>query len=430
MIPREGELVLAAVSGGEDSMVLLDFLVRLGRERNFLVAAAHYNHHLRPAADAEEAFVHAWAAERDIPFYRGGSDVAALCREEGLSVEAGARKARYGWLEALCRETGAVCVATAHHLSDQAETVLLNLIRGSGAEGLRGIAAQRGLLIRPLLMTSREEIADYAAFYEIPHVEDESNADLRFSRNRIRHEVMPQLRRINPRAEEALVRAAALLAEEDAWLAEETAARMPKIISLERGVAVEYAAFSAMDAVLRRRGVRLLLDRLKAGKKDVTAGQLGAAAELEQGKSLTLPGGILISAAEGLFRVEWQERPRESVVLPKEGEACWESWRFTCYVSKEKKTPEENTLVFSLDKIEGPVTVASWDKGGRLAVGSGSRSLKRLFMDGGVSVRERSRRPVLFCGGRPIAIVGVAADQSLAEGNGPWWVVTAAEEKE
>ena len=137
---------------------------------------------------------------------------------------------------------------------------------------------------------------------------------------------------------------------------------MPPVLSLERGVAVEYAAFAAMDLVLRRRAVRLLLEKLEAGRKDVTALQLSAAAELEKGKSLMLPGGILISVEDGLFRVERQSGRPEAAVLPREGEARWGTWRFVCSVVNDRREEKENTLVFSLDKIKGPVSVSFWDQ--------------------------------------------------------------------
>ena len=205
---------------------------------------------------------------------------------------------------------------------------------------------------------------------------------------------------------------------------------MPPVLSLERGVAVEHAAFAAMDLVLRRRAVRLLLEKLEAGRKDVTALQLSAAAELEKGKSLMLPGGILISVEDGLFRVERRGGRPEAAVLPREGEARWGTWRFVCSVVNDRREENENTLVFSLDKIKRPVSVSFWDQKGRLDAGRGSRSLKRLFTDAAFSVREREETPVLYCGGAPIAIVGVAAERSLAEGGGPWWVVAARDEKE
>lgn len=430
MLPEQGALLIAAVSGGRDSMVLLDFLAELSRERGFCVAVAHFNHHLRPAADADEEFVRRQAADYGVPFYTDGTDVAALCRAEGLSTEEGARKARYAWLERLCRETGAAAVATAHHLSDQAETVLLNLVRGSGMEGLRGIAVRRGMVIRPLLMCSREELDAYAEARKLPHVEDESNEDVHFARNRLRREVMPQLREINPRAETALSRMAALLGEEDRWLTEETKRCMPEICLTETGVTVDYAAFAAMDGVLRRRGVRLLLDKLETGKKDITAAQICAAAELENGKNLMLPGNILVSVENGRFRVEQCREAPDAVLLPREGEARWGAWRFVCSVEREKKEAAENTLVFPLDKIVEPVSVGRWEKTGRLKTERGERSLKRLFADAGISVRRREELPVLYSGGRPVAAFDVAADYSLADGNGPWWVVTATEEKE
>ena len=192
MLPQGGT-VLCAVSGGRDSMALLHLLGVLGAEEGFQVAAAHFNHRLRPAADRDEAFVRSWCAGRGIPLFCGSGDVSAFARETGRSVEDAARELRYRFLEEAAEDLGADRIAAAHHREDNAETVLLHLLRGAALQGLGGIPPVRGRIVRPLLETAREDIDQYIRRHSIPFVEDETNSDTAFTRNRLRLEVLPVL---------------------------------------------------------------------------------------------------------------------------------------------------------------------------------------------------------------------------------------------
>ena len=221
-------LVLCAVSGGRDSMVMLHLLSALGAEGSFRIAAAHFNHRLRPAADRDEAFVRDWCREQGIPLTCGAGDARGFACREGLSVEDAARKLRYAFLESAARDMGADHIATAHHREDNAETVLLHLLRGTGLQGLGGIAPVRGAIVRPLLETSRAEIDAYAARNSVPYVEDESNRDTRFTRNRLRLEVLPLLEEISPGCTVRIAAAAELLREENEHLRREAEALAPE----------------------------------------------------------------------------------------------------------------------------------------------------------------------------------------------------------
>ena len=199
---------MCAVSGGRDSVCLLHYLHSISDHRGFSVAVGHYNHHMRPTAQRDEDFVRDLCDALGVPFYTDGCDVVAAARENGLGVEEMGRRLRYAFLEKLADELGAERIATAHHQADQAETVLLNLLRGTGPEGLGGIPPVRGRLIRPLLQTSREEIEAYLDERGLGHVEDETNESLAFARNRLRRVVLPELEKINPALRRNIARTA------------------------------------------------------------------------------------------------------------------------------------------------------------------------------------------------------------------------------
>ena len=193
LLPEDG-LILCALSGGRDSVALLHFLKAHGCS----VAAAHFDHRLRENSAADADFCRRLCAEWGVPFYQGEGDVA---KQPG-NTEANARAARYAFLERVAAEIGAAAIATAHNADDNLETVLLHLTRGCGLNGLTGIQPRRGLLIRPMLKTPRAAIDAYVEEFHLPFVEDETNADDKFSRNRLRHQVLPVLKTINPRVVE------------------------------------------------------------------------------------------------------------------------------------------------------------------------------------------------------------------------------------
>ena len=215
MFPPPGGLILCAVSGGRDSVCLLDCLWKLGRARDFRVAAAHLNHGMRPTAQRDEDLVRALCAERNIPFYTETVDVYALCAVWRLTVEETGRRARYDFLRRTADALAADFIATAHHRDDQAETVLLQLLRGTGPQGLTGIPPVRDGIIRPLLDTPRAAIDDYIAQNRLPYVTDETNLDTHYARNRLRLDIMPQLLAINPAAAAHIARTADILRAEN-----------------------------------------------------------------------------------------------------------------------------------------------------------------------------------------------------------------------
>ena len=218
MLKRE-EKVLVAVSGGVDSVVLLEVLCLLEPEFSLELVIAHLDHGLRGKEAKEDArFVASLGKAKGVPVIREEIDVARVSEEERLSLEEAGHRVRRRFLEQASQQVGATRIALGHTLNDRAETLLFNLIRGAGPTGLVGIRPVSLPYIRPLIDTSREEILSFARLNGLAWREDRTNQDLTFSRNRIRHQIIPLLEQMNPRFLEALHRTSDLLLEEQAAL--------------------------------------------------------------------------------------------------------------------------------------------------------------------------------------------------------------------
>ena len=218
---RPGDGVVVGLSGGPDSVFLLYALHTLQARMGFTLRAVHVHHGIRGAeADRDEAFSEKLCAKLDIPFQAVHVAAPAYAAQHGLSLEEAARILRYEALEAARQQltqATAAWIAVAHHLDDQAETVLHNLVRGAGLRGLAGMENRRNHVIRPLLSIKREDILKWLKQYDIPYVTDSTNADPHYTRNRIRSTVLPELREINPEASAHIAHSAALLREADAF---------------------------------------------------------------------------------------------------------------------------------------------------------------------------------------------------------------------
>ncbi|MDE3153997.1 MAG: tRNA lysidine(34) synthetase TilS [Acidobacteriota bacterium] len=262
LAPR-GASVVAALSGGSDSVALVELLRDLSAAGELRLAGlAHFHHGLRgEAADADERFCAAVAARVGVPIEIGHGDVARLARDERLSLEDAARRARYAFLERARAALGADLVAVGHTRDDQAETFLLRILRGAGTRGLRAIQPRAGRVIRPLLDCRRDDLRRFLANRGLTYCEDQSNADLRHPRNRLRHAVLPALRRdFNADVEAVLAREAAL-ARDDAALLDELAAGLYEtaVSPAAGGLALDVASLGQAPVALARRVIHRAL---------------------------------------------------------------------------------------------------------------------------------------------------------------------------
>lgn len=421
MQEARGKDLLCAVSGGLDSMCLLDLLVYWGEKQDCRITAAHFNHQLRgAAADRDEEFVREYCAARNIPAVYGREDVAALARKEGLSLEEAARKARYAFLRREAERLGGAHICTAHHAEDNAETILLNLLRGSGLKGLTGMERVRDGIFRPLLDVSRRELEEYAAAWNVPHLEDETNADpSAASRNFLRLRVMPLLKELNPRAVEHIGRTAGQLRAVDRSLEQEAQERLAHVAVQEGRAALPAdLLFSAPEAV-RPRMLLLLLDRLGAGRKDIGSVHLNAVLSMAQKKDqgnetrISLPHGVTARCCRRWLILETRPQPLTEIQLIPGQPVRWGDYTLTLLdrpdgrgIALRDRTSYENWGV----RI-GPCV-----PGDRLTLpgAKGARSVKRLCLDRRVSLAERDRLPAVYLDGRLAAVWRLGTDTAFA----------------
>ena len=401
--------VLAAVSGGLDSMCLLHLLSTWGREHHMEVTAAHFNHQLRgPWADRDEAFVGEICEKWRIPCVCGRGDTRALAAAEGLSLEEAARTLRYRFLEEARQQFGAAVILTAHHADDNAETILFHLLRGTGLPGLTGIPAFRDGIARPFLRVSREELEAYANEHNIPHVEDETNELEDAARNVLRHRVLPVLKELNPRAVENMTRTAELLSRDERALEIETGTLLREVKTDRDSAWLPMSAWEKQPSAILGRVVLSMMVQVCGRQKDLTAAHVEAVLALLRGSGgeVSLPYGMRARRGkDGLLIC--RAKSGISWMPISVGDALeLDGWRVTLGTA-----PEKTGRSYGLRLVE-PLAVTGWRPSDRMTLpGSrGARSLKRLFADAGLSPWQRDAAPVLRTGETVVAAPGVGVD--------------------
>ena len=409
-----GQEVVAAVSGGMDSMCLLHLLRSWGRTHGIAVTAAHFNHRLRGAeSDRDEVFVRDWCRERDIPFVCGRGDVKKLAKERGLSPEEAAREARYAFL----REAAAGRpILTAHHADDNAETMLLNLLRGTGLKGFTGIPAERQGIWRPFLEIPRIELAEYAAAEGLSWVEDSTNTQEDAARNVLRHRVLPVLKELNPRAVENMSRTAGLLRRDEEALVRAAEELLDRCRPSGRGLGIAAADCLQAESAVLGRCVLELLARAGGRRKDISAAHVEAVCRLlhgPAGRELCLPYGVIARwNGEELLVFRSGETP-EAVPADRNGTVFFGGWRV-------RLSAAEGEIELTIP-AGAELTVTPWnrDDGVTIPGSRGRRSFKRLCVDAGIPPETRDGLPVLRINGRCAAVPGIGIDTDFAPGSHP-----------
>lgn len=435
LIPPGGG-VLCALSGGADSMYLLCRLLE-GRERyGWTVCAAHFNHGLRPTARRDEDFVRDWCKQQNVPLYTCRGNVEEYAFREKLSVEEAGRILRYRFLEDTAWEIGCaespVLVATGHHAMDNAETVLMNLIRGCGLKGLTGIPERRGDIVRPMLEVSRSEIEAYLEAKGVPHVEDETNADLAYTRNKVRLRLLPLLEELNPQAAAHIAAAARRLREDEEELSRQAAPLAGQGLDIPTGAAIPARVLGEAPRPLALRACAMLLDRAGLGGEAVHLEKiLSLAAGDDPSARLDVPGGS-VRRQYGLlvFSPDPDPEPPAPAEL-REGETRWGSWSVRCdrAVCPEKAYLSPWEFYLSPDRY----LIRPRREGDQITLGKRpAKTVKKLMIEGRVPAHDRDQVPVLAAGERVAAVGGFGPEKvSLAAPGAPaLHIILKAEENE
>ena len=368
---EKGDTIVCAVSGGADSMALLWSLYLLKEEWDLTVEAAHFNHHLRgEESDRDEEFVRDFCEGYGIPLHVGSAEVKP--GKKGL--EAAAREARYAFLRTLPGK-----IATAHTADDNAETILLHLVRGTGLKGLGGIMPRNGNVIRPLLSVTRAQVEELLEEYCVSHIEDSSNETDQFLRNRLRHGVMPLLRQDNPRIAENLSAMALRLRQDEEALSSmaDANADVPTLRSQSPAVRAR-----SLEQFLKSSGVR--------EPEGVHIDQAEALVFSNNPSARANFPGVTITRRYDRLEVLNKEAAPAQVELPLGGSITFGTWEITC---EEADAIVNDARTFTVCP-EGAIRVRSRQSGDTLRLEGGSKSLKKRLIDKKIPASQRDLLPV------------------------------------
>ena len=449
--------VVVGVSGGPDSIALLHILKELIPQLKISLSIAHLNHGFRgKESDRDAEYVQELALELGLPVIVESRDVPAFIKEEGLSPEDGARRARYDFFARVVKRVKANKVALGHNADDQAETVLMRLLRGSGREGLGGIPPVRELkpgskvkVIRPLIEATREEVEEYLKEQGIKSRLDASNIEPVYLRNKIRLKLLPLLTKYNPNIKSILVRTAQILGEEDRYLEGIVNRHLKRIVKKgKEGITLDIIKLSSLSLPIQRRILRETLGAIKGNKLDIQLSHIDDVLDLLRVRgraSLDLPGNILITKEYRRLSLGFKKEERapsfnyslkvpgitkvpeiglsfRTKILKERPRALKKALKKRAYFDYEgalslaPSTKKARITRFSsaserlsyYGRIKAPLSLRNRETGDRFQpLGMrGSKKLKDFFIDEKIPLKERERIPLLVSGKEIIWVVG------------------------
>lgn len=432
---QKRDKVIVACSGGPDSVALLHLLNQIKENYDLKLIVAHINHKLRgQESDEDERFVKRLAQELKLNFHTRSFDVAKIARRKKLSIEEAAREVRYQYLDKLAQRLKASKIALGHNADDQAETVLMRLIRGTGALGLTGMSIVRGKIIRPLLQIKREEIEEFLKEQNLDFRIDSSNLRQDYLRNRIRLKLLPHLKRnYNPKIIDILNRTASILSAQEDYLEKKILKEFGRVAkSQKEKISLDLDKLFSYDIFLQREILRLAIDQLEGGVFKTGFSQieriLSLAQQRKAGRRVFLSQNILaeVSASRlNLYKVKKTEKD-QPIDFP--GIAVLERFgiRLDSEIIKKgnlKEKPyskDEMTAFLDWDKLKPPFVLRNpWtgDRFNPLGM-KGTKSLKDFLTDLKVPRYEKEKALVLTSKNRIVWVLGYRiADQFKVQKN-------------
>ncbi len=432
---RAGDRVIAAVSGGPDSVALLHLLCEIGAVYSLDLCVAHFDHGLRGSESAGDAiFVENLARELGLPFHPGLGDVLALKEKEGFSLEEACRELRYRFLREVAEKRGARRVALGHTADDQAEEFLLRLIRGAGARGLSGMPSIReGVFVRPLLEASRADILSYLMANKFSFRIDSSNNARGFLRNRIRHELLPMLESsFNPRMRRILLQTASILREDETLLASMAEEAWTRLVKLEEGpegrvILLDLKRYRGIPGPIQMRVMQKGLELSGTRLKDIGFRHLGSIQSLAMRdgpyRRISLPGEVIVERIYQELRFSREKidkMPKDFLYeingvgryfLPETGRSI--SLEVMEGLGTSPRESPRSVSYFDYGRVFFPLVVRNFRPGDRFYPDGlgGSQKVKDYFINQKIPRPLRSKIPIIERGGQIMGILGWRVDE-------------------
>jgi len=446
---EKGMSVLVGVSGGPDSVALLHVMMDVSERLALKLGVAHLNHCLRQeSSDNDEAFVVSIADKFGLPCYVEKTDIVEEQRKTGYSLEEAGRMARYRFFQRVCQKNGFDKIAVGHNKDDNAELILLYLLRGSGAVGMGGIPPKRDNIIRPLIRTSRVEIINYLTTQKKTYTTDASNYDERFLRNKIRHMLIPLLKKeFNPKIGESLNRLGEIMRSEDAWLNHLINPIFEKTVirSKDDRIILSMPELAKLNIAPQRRVLRKAIQQVKGDLRRITYTQIRSISTLLENDPgdgrLDLPGRIRVAKKFGQLIIS---KENKSLRLMEVEDINKKTFNFQKVISKSDinlKKPvyikeikmvvsflktDRNAIkditgcknqdaFFDWDLLKFPIIIRNYRKGDRFTpLGmTGTQSLKKFFINNKINSLKRSCVPIFLSGNQLIWIGGFRIADSI-----------------
>ncbi len=425
-LTKDGDKIAIAVSGGIDSVVMLDALYKLAGELNIKIGIIHFHHNVRPyGCKVDALFVENLAKEKKLPFIMSSAYVPDIAKRERRSLEETGRSERYAFFSSLIKEGKWDKIALAHTSDDQEETFFMRLLKGAGPKGLSGMATVRdGIYIRPLLNTCRKEIELYAERYGLCYREDQTNWDQNFLRSRIRHRLIPLLKKdFNPNLSEVLERTMHIFKKEDEFLDSLAEKALNTIIIPDKELILNAERLEHYNLALKRRILRLAIFKILNNSTDVDYDYIERIIKLlagETGKLLKLPG-LIIRKSYGTLILSKKSSKSEPVLyeksLPVPGETISDFFGIKVKINIMEHSDISYNSPFKARfdgaKLQEPLILRNRRKGDKfIPLGmKGKKKLKDFLIDEKIPGHKRDRIPVITSGKDILWVVGMRIDE-------------------
>lgn len=407
---KKNQTIAVALSGGMDSMCLLHLLLDIKSEYNLTIKAINIDHSIRgKESEMDSLFVQTYCEKLEVPLKFFKVDATEFSKQNGYTLEQGARVLRYQIFDSLLSENFAGVIATAHHLSDNFETVLLNLFRGAGLKGLAGIPKSRNGYIRPLLNATKEEINNYVIKNSIPYTQDSTNFESDYARNYLRNEVVPKILDKFSSAETTVKRLSETASEEDEFLTNLASSYIKKGDK-------NYLLPCSLNAVLVKRASLTILKNLGVEKdyEAVNLNDIIKLLSLKNGSKITLPKGVVAVKEYDYINFYIEEQKTEFLEVPFEVKS-YDFDKFSIVISNK---PLENSLTFDGDKIPKNAVIRTRKDGDIFKkFGGGTKKLKDFLIDKKIPRFERDNLLVLAENNQILLVFNVEISENIKVDN-------------